>query len=158
PPASRYPTVKDGTLVPPEALTKDYAAIPGLAAFAGNVNGLKVNDITAQPPTEGAAYPVFVGRVDADGNDISGLRLPDIEAPVATYLGWNFRRADNAPGELCGTTGSYIPFAKTKDERLAAKDPRLSLEERYPTQAVYVDAVSKSANKLVQDRLMLQED
>lgn len=157
PPSSRYPSHRDGSLVDPQALIKDFPAIPGLN-YVGNVNGIKVRDLLAQPPKDGAAYPVFVAKVDADGNDVPGIRLPTVEVPLATYMGWNFRKPDNAPGELCGTTGSYIAFAKTKDERLAAKDSRLSIEERYPTHAAYVAAVTRSANQLVQDRLMLSDD
>lgn len=157
PPASRYPSRKDGTFMPAEAMVKDFPAIPGIA-YDGQVNRVKAMNHSTQPPTEGGAYPLFVARVDSDGHDAAGIRMPWIDAPIGTYLGWNLRKADNAQGELCSLTGSFVPFAKTRDERNATKDPRPSIEERYPTHAAYVVAVTKSANQLIQERLMLEDD
>jgi hypothetical protein len=54
--------------------------------------------------------------------------------------------------------GSFIPFARTKAERLAAGDPRLSIEERYPTRGIYVAAVKKATDRLVAQRHLLPED
>jgi hypothetical protein len=95
--------------------------------------------------------------VDADGNEIGGVRLPDLAAPLGTYTGWNPRRAGFAEGELC-LLGSYIPFAATKSERRAAGDPRPSLEERYPSHDAYVEAVARAAHELREARLLLDED
>jgi hypothetical protein len=97
-----------------------------------------------------------VPKTDADGNSLAGIRLPDIAAPVATYTGWNLRR--NPPDEGCDASGMVIPFARTKAERMANGDPRLSLEERYPNHDAYVRAVSESAHDLERRRLLLNED
>jgi hypothetical protein len=155
PPASRYPSRVDGTLVPPDAA--GFPQIPGLA-FKGVVNAAHVVDAETMPPGKGAAYPVFVPKTDADGNDVAGVRLPTLAAPVATHLGWNLRKAGFAEGELCDNTGSMLPFAKTRAERLADNDPRLSLEERYPHDGDRAAAVAKAARQLVEDRLLLEED
>ena len=84
------------------------------------------------PSVEGRpAYPIFVSKVDADGNELAGVRLPPVEAPVATTTGWALRREGFSENEGCESDGQHIPFKKTKAERLAAGDPRLSLQERY---------------------------
>jgi hypothetical protein len=103
-------------------------------------------------------YAVLVPRVDADGNAVGGLRGPVIEVPKATYTGWNPRSGGFAPGALCYNTGAVLPFAATKAEREAARDPRPSLEERYPTPEAYVAAIRASAERLAAERLLLTED
>lgn len=159
PPASRYPRTGDGTLVP--ALPQDamgFPAIPGVS-YTGLRNELCEVDYSVQPPRPiaGREYLVMVPKVDADGNEIGGIRLPDVAAPVGTYTGWNPRAVGFAEGELC-LLGSYLPFAATKAERLAAGDPRPSLEERYPTHDAYVQAVARAARDLRDARLLLDED
>lgn len=106
-------------------------------------------------------YTSLVPRADADGNDIAGIRQPEIAAPIATYTGWGLR-ADQ-PGPLntadgCDASGQEISFSTTKAERLGSGDPRLSLQERYKNHQGYVNAVTAAANKLHQERLLLQED
>ena len=91
------------------------------------------------PHRVGSPYPALVPKTDADGNTLAGVRLPDIAAPVATYTGWSLRK--NPPEEGCDARGMVIPFARTKAERRASGDPRLSLEERYPDHASYLRAV-----------------
>jgi len=102
------------------------------------------------------AYATRVSAVDADGNELAGIRLPDIAAPLATYTGWNVYKAQ--PGELCDRDGSYIPFARTRAERVAAGDPRPSVEERYGTRAAYIAKVKAAADELVRERLLLPDD
>jgi hypothetical protein len=98
-----------------------------------------------------------VPQVDADGNDIGGIRSTAVLAPTATYTGWNLY-SGVFQDDLCTLSGSYIPFARTRAERLAAGDPRLSLEERYGTHDSYVDSVRRATEKLVNERLLLQVD
>jgi hypothetical protein len=94
--------------------------------------------------------------VDADGNEIAGIRLPPIAAPLATYTGWNVYRAE--PGELCDRDGSRIPFARSRAEREAIDDPRPSLEERYGSRDAYIAKVREAAAALVAERLLLPMD
>jgi hypothetical protein len=154
PPASRYPNLADGTLASPEGA---YPALPGLA-YKAVVNPVHLIDHTKQPPTAGYPYLALIARVDGDGHAIGALRLPAVDAPVATYLGWNLRRQGFGEGALCSLSGSTIPFAKTRAERLAANDPRPSIEERYPTPGSYAATVAEAADKLVAARLMLPAD
>lgn len=160
PPKSRVPRLHDGTLTPslPQA-AMGFPAIPDVR-YTGGFNDLFINDVNAQPPVHipGTEYTVLVPRVDEDGNDIGGVRSVTTQAPLGTYTGWNLRRAGFIEDESCGLTGSYIPFATTKAERLSAGDPRLSLEERYGTHAGYVKAVERAAKRLVHEGFLLEED
>jgi len=104
------------------------------------------------------AYPVFVPATDADGNDLAGIHLPEVAAPLATYSGWNVRAAAFAGDDMCNATGQRIDFAQTQAARLASGDPRLSVAERYPSHQAYVDAVTQAANDLLSRRFLLPED
>jgi len=157
PPPSQYSRIADGTLVPP--LPQDeqgFPSIPGVA-YSGNVNELFVNDYRAQPTRHTTArYTVLVPRVDADGNDLAGIRSTHIQVPLATYTGWNYRKAGRVEDEGCGTTGSSFPFATSAAERGA--DPRPSIEERYGTHAGYVERVREAVKRQQDARLLLPRD
>ena len=133
--------------------------IPGVN-YTGWYNPVDLLDKSTLPnmPIPGKSYTVLVPKTDYDGNDIAGVRHPNIEVPIATYTGWALRRAPFAEGEDCALTGQYIPFAATKAERLADGDPRLSLEERYRNHGQYVGQVARAADRLVRQRLLLEED
>jgi hypothetical protein len=105
-----------------------------------------------------AVYGVLVNQVNEDGNDIGGVRGLHLEVPIATYTGWNLGRRDRFEDGFCSLTGSFVPFARTKQERLDAGDERLSIEERYPNKDAYVAAVRRTANKLISARLLLPDD
>ena len=96
--------------------------------------------------------------VDADGNDVAGIRLPWITVPLATYTGWNLQSKELAEGELAGLLGSSIPFPRTRAEREAGGDPRLSLEDRYRSVDDYLERVQEQIATLVQAGYMLAED
>ena len=105
-----------------------------------------------------AAYPIFVSKVDQDGNEVAGIRMPPVEAPIATTTGWALRRGGFGENDGCEANGQHVLFKTTKAERMAAGDPRLSLEERYKDHEGYVAAVTKAAQKLEQQRLLLPAD
>lgn len=156
PPASRFPTSDEtGGLLPPERGL--YPAIPGLP-WRGAHAAAELVDDGPMPPTVRGAYKVLLPRVDTDGNAAVGLRLPVLAAPRGTYLGWNPRGEGFAPGAPCTNQGAVLPFAATRAERLRADDPRPSLEERYPSQGDYVEAVRAAAEALVRERLLLPAD
>jgi hypothetical protein len=138
PPPSMVPRAADGTLVNPAQDAVGFPHVPGVA-YSGRLHTGDLLDfgphadaglLTTLPPVLlGAPYPVAVPKTDVDGNVLAGIRLPDIAAPVATYTGWNLRR--NPPQEGCDAAGMILPFARTRGERMANGDPRLSLAERY---------------------------
>src|SRR5262249_60405326 len=102
------------------------------------------------------AYAPHVAAVDADGNEVAGIRLPPIAVPLATHTGWNLYRPQ--PDTLCDLAGSYIPFAKTKAEREAIGDPRPSLEERYGSRALYVSRARTAAHAPERERPLMPAD
>jgi hypothetical protein len=169
PPKSRIPTLREGTLVAPGKASIGWPDIPGVR-YTGILNQLNVRDygpkfdarnesgILRLPPEVGKDYVMFVPKVDRDGNDIAGIRSTTIRAPLATYTGWGLRRAGFAEDELCASQGTFVPFKKTRAERLAVGDPRLSLEERYVDHAGYVAAVQGAADNLVAEGFLLPED
>jgi hypothetical protein len=179
PPAGVVPRIANGTLVAPDqvrfpsvpATSYSEVARPALRFLAVH-NPLHVLDfgpqyrpaetsgvITLEPPRVGtAAYGVLVPQVDADGNDVGGVRSVYVEVPLGTYTGWNLGRKDRFEDAFCSLNGSFVPFAPTKQERLDANDPRLSIEERYPSKDAYVTKVKQAADGLVAQRLLLPAD
>jgi hypothetical protein len=168
PPPSRYPMVNARTLVPPKQSELGFPKIPGVAFsalhnrqlfldYGPNVLRGKMTNHPPQPIGKDR-YTILIPKVDADGNDLAGIRLPAVEVPIGTYTGWNLRPRGLAEGELAGLLGSFIPFAKTKSERRKAGDPRLSIEERYKDRNEYVRRISRAARILVEERYLLPED
>jgi len=165
PPADRLPRVADGTLAPPlPQAGMGFPQIPGVLYNGVHHTGdlfdfgkdFDHGVLSVLPPRlVGTPYPVLVPKTDPDGNDIAGIRIPDVAVPVATYTGWALR-ADGHDG--CDAAGQKLAFAKTKAERLAAGDPRLSLEERYADHADYVAKVTRAAQELKAQRFLLDED
>jgi hypothetical protein len=159
PPPGRYPRLDDNSLVTPPQVA--FPAIPG----AHSLKALTARTRAANPLLpgnggEGAPLPLFVPQVDADGNDIAGIRNPELAVPLATYTGWNFNRAggDGDPDQLVPLAGSYIPFAATAAERQASGDPRPSIAERYAGKDDYLQRVRSAADGLVQERYLLKAD
>ena len=167
PPKSEIPRVANGTLGPalPQA-DMGFPDIPGVT-YNGRLHEGDLFDfgpsfdqgiLTVVPPVLlGSPYPVLVPKTDTDGNDIAGIRLPEIAVPVATYTGWGLR-AGPAAGDGCDAFGQKIDFPQTEADRVATGDPRLSIEERYPTHKKYVKEVTHAAEQLRHRRLLLEED
>ena len=101
---------------------------------------------------------MVVPKVDSDGNEVTGVASVLHQAPLGTYTGWNTVGGGFYKGQIRTNTGSFIPFAKTKAERLASGDPRPSLEERYGTHDKYVAQVRAAAERMVRGRYLMQDD
>jgi hypothetical protein len=171
PPASRYPRLANGELVPATQSAVGFPDIPGVAFVDQLVNpvleydfgpGFTANDmtgvITQQPPRIAQTIPTYVPKVNADGNEPWGVPSVLHQAPLGTYLGWNVTAAGFFKGQVCGFAGGYWPFAKTRAERVAAKDPRPSVEERYGTLEGYMCVVRRATERAVADRFLLRAD
>jgi hypothetical protein len=166
PPPSRYPKVAAGELVPLAGVT--FPKIPGVTfpihmhlAYPSNYGpDFRTKGIaTQEPPELGKPYPLLVPQVDSDGMDIAGIRMPELAAPLATYTGWNLRAPEiGAPEQLATQIGSFIPFARTKAERMQTNDPRLSIEERYSGKDDYLKKFEAAAKALVDQRYLLPQD
>lgn len=170
PPASVYPTIARKSLVPLADVkfpyvpatgrfsTRDVAAQRVHLDRGADFNEADITGVMAEPPRAGVAYPLLLPQVDADGNHTDGLRNTAVQVPLGTHTGWNVRKAGFGEGDSCDLLGSFIPFFRTKAERIAAEDPRPSIEERYPTHDVYVEKVGAAAARLVADRFLLPQD
>ena len=176
PPDSNVPTRADGTLVEYSRWRRQFPSIPGVMTLA-EPNALPLLDfgpeadkgILREPPVvvhgrndpdggPGLRYAVLVPSVDADGNDVAGVRAPMVAAPLGTYTGWNPRARGYGHGLQWKFEGSYIPFPDSPSERAATGDPRLSIQERYHDWHDYMEAITAAARKLVSAGLMLEED
>ncbi|HZD94888.1 MAG TPA: alpha/beta hydrolase domain-containing protein [Candidatus Sulfotelmatobacter sp.] len=171
PPQSVYPKIAEKSLVP---LAKwNFPKIPAVnkpheVSLAYHIDRTvrfmrmtthKEEDIVVEPPRVGSPFGVLVPQSDADGNDLGGVRLPELQAPLATYTGWNLRDPSiGAPEQRVSFLGSWIPLARTAEKRKEAGDPRPSIAERYSSQADYMNKFEQAAKKLVQQRFLLQED
>jgi hypothetical protein len=165
PPDSRHPRLGEGTLTAPANIEATLTAIPGLGFPRYMKRLARLEFDPALSPAEnlpsrvGRPYPVLVPVVDSDGNELSGIRLPDITVPLGTHLGWNLRHPDTgAPGQVIGTTGSTIPFRATLQERQSAGDPRRSIEERYGSRDEYLGQINAAARDLLDAGFLLAED
>ncbi|MGH9659754.1 MAG: alpha/beta hydrolase domain-containing protein, partial [Bryobacteraceae bacterium] len=107
----------------------------------------------------GTAFATLVPQVDADGNETAGIRMPSVQAPLGAYTGWNLRTRDiGAPDELFSMVGSYLPFARTKADRMKHHDSRPSIEERYANREEYLRKVQAAAHSLVASGYLLEQD
>jgi hypothetical protein len=172
-PPSQYPKISDGTAVSPETALKTLTSIPGveppvhLRRFTRLDFGTDPGVPTKVPPVVGNLYPNLVSAVDGDGNETSGILMPFITVPLATYTGWNLRHADiGGNGEIMSTggasggtlKGSTIPFPAKAEDREASGDPRLSIEERYASKEGYLNKIDEAARSLLDEAYLLQED
>jgi len=168
PPPSQYPRVRDGTLVRPDRKSTSFPRIPSVRyqglhnrqLFLDYGSHISRGRMDIHPPRQidNRAYTILVPKVDRDGNDLAGIRLPVVQVPIGTYTGWNLQPRRLAEDELSGLLGSFIHFAKTKAERNKLHDPRLSLKERYKNHNDYVKKVSGAARILVDQRYLLPDD
>ncbi len=156
PPASVYPRIAKDQLVSIGAYA--FPASPAMNTPHRKREAYRL-DIAIEPPKIGPAYPTLIPQVDQDGNETSGIRMPEIQVPLASYTGWNLRSPSiGAPDELFSMAGSWIPFPRTRAERESAGDPRLSIQERYPTELLYLEKIAAAAESLEKQGFLLEQD
>jgi Alpha/beta hydrolase domain len=176
PPSSQVPKLSDGTLVKPDQNSTGFPHIPGVtysgfkttryllnygpdfyATGIPTINPPAFTPPYQDNPANGPIYPSYVPKTDADGNDLAGIRLPEVQVPLATYTGWGLRAGPQS-NDGCEGSGQYIPFPKTKADRLASGDARLSIEERYGNSETYSSLLRDAVNNLVRSGFLLPFD
>jgi hypothetical protein len=166
PPPSQYPFISKGELLPLDEVR--FPKVPSFpfATYMPRVwrmdygpqyNATRV--ISIEPPHIGEPFRVLVPQVNADGNDVAGVRLPELSVPLGTYTGWNVTVPQLTELRyLGGLVGGFEPFARTKEQRTSNGDSRLSIAERYGGRPDYLDKVRRAANDLVRQRFLRVED
>lgn len=158
PPPSVHPKISDGTLVPVAGVR--FPKVPGLGDPRLLTAGCRVrNPQWADGAGAGAELPLLVPQVDADGNDIAGIRMPDVAVPLGTATGWVFRSASmGSPHEPVLLRGAWAPLAATHEQREATHDPRPALTERYASREAYLSQVKDVLQKLIRQQLLSEDD
>jgi hypothetical protein len=166
PPESRIPRIAKDELVMPGALA--FPKLPGVHIPKEPYSAYRLDFgpefrtkgiVAFEPPKVGKPFPILVPQVDADGNEVSGIRVPELAVPLATYTGWNLRDTQIGAADVAmDMIGSFLPFARTKAEREKAGDPRKSIAERYASRESYVGKVAAAAEPLVRERVLLDRD
>ena len=115
--------------------------------------------VTQEPPAITSAFAILVPQVDADGNEVAGIRMPELAVPIATYTGWNLFNEKSGPTNVVSSMqGSFIPLPRSKADRDASGDPRRSIDERYRNRDQYLAEITKAANDLVAKGYLLKND
>jgi hypothetical protein len=166
PPESCIPRISDGTLVSLEEFRETFPKIPGCELPDSYYHPLRL-DLGSRwttegiadnvPPKTGPRFVCLVPQVDEDGNEIAGIRLPEISVPLATFTGWSLR-SPSFSRTLRRNAGRVWPLTRTAKEREEMKDPRKSIAERYPTKEAYLSKVKSAVQDLLQQRFLLKED
>ncbi len=164
PPKSRYPRIEDGTLVAvakvqfPKAVGQSPSRQPGVYRLEFGPD-FKSKGVASLPASFGAPYAPLVPAVDADGNELAGVRMPELAVPLATHTGWNFRDPSvGSPQSFVRLVGSYVPFALTRQQRDSKGDSRLSVQERYKDRDDYLARIRMAAQALVTDGFLVADD
>ncbi|HEX2546437.1 MAG TPA: alpha/beta hydrolase domain-containing protein, partial [Ramlibacter sp.] len=177
PPPSRWPRLADGTLAAANKQAIGFPTLPQLRATIPEADfilpvidydwGPQFNPVDGSgiaskaPPGIRQVLPMFAPKVDADGNELGGVPVVLLDAPLGTYLGWNITAGGDRPfhqGQICNYVGGMIPFARTAQERQANGDPRLSLQERYGSHEGYVERVRRATGRAMAEGFLLRDD
>ncbi len=163
-----FPRIADRTLVDLATYRESFPKIPDVAAPQVVYTPVRLDlgprwagegIIDHVPPKVGPAYRTLVPAIDADGNEIAGLRLPEVAVPIAATTGWTLRHpAVGGETQLLVFAGGTVPFAATQAQRELVGDPRLSIEERYASKDVYLERVRAAGEALVAERYLIEED
>jgi hypothetical protein len=167
PPSSRHPRIDDGTAVPVERLRRVFDRIPGASYPKHHAHPRRLDfglmesreQVTTLPPAVGTTYGSLVSAVDGDGNEVAGIKLPEVSVPLAATTGWTLRHPDvGGETQLLMFAGATLPFPPTRAARALTGDPRPSIEERYASKEAYLQGVREAGRKLVAERYLLEED
>jgi hypothetical protein len=171
PPPSRHPCLEDGSAQESKDVMPSFSKLPGFNPPARLARAqrldygpeLEQGRTLILPAVQGEQFPAFVSTLNEDLNEIAGIRLPELSIPLATFTGWNLRHPERGNPNLFhgisgGLAGSTIPFPATRKQRDASGDPRLSIEERYPSREDYLQRLREAGKSLVAEGYLLEED
>jgi len=135
PPASRHPSLRDGTAVPRELVLDKFA----------HQTDIPTPDSHKLPQID--SYRAYVSDVGQDLNEAAGIQLPDLACPLAYHSGWNPRSPIiGAPDEIAIFAGFSMFFPK--EEILA----------RYQDEETYLKQAGECIDDLIQERFVLHQD
>jgi hypothetical protein len=177
PPPSQWPRLGDGTLAPAHKIALGFPTLPQLRPTVPEQDfilpvldydwgpGFHAADGSGvagkAPPPIRDVLAMYAPKVDEDGNELGGVPVVLLDAPLGTYLGWNITAGGARPfhqGQICNYVGGMVPFARTAAERQGNGDPRRSLEERYRNHDGYVEAVRRATERAMAAGFLLRED
>ena len=166
PPESQIPKISDGSAVSRESLESIFSSIPGMGfPTALPIRrrleyGQKMSEgVAVYPAIEGVPFNTMVSAVDQDGNEIAGIRHPDIQVPLGTHTGWTMRHNQiGGEGHFIPLQGAVVPFPLTQESARSSRDPRRAIDERYASKTSYLALIDEVAQKLVSDGYLLKED
>ncbi len=166
PPPSALPRVDQGTLVTPDKLK--FPKLPDVTVPAVPHKAYRVDYgpdfrrkgiVTQEPPSITSSFPMLVPQVDPDGNELAGIRVPELSVPVATYTGWNLFNERSGPTDVVSSMqGSFMPLARARADRERSNDPRRSIAERYRGRDQYLAEITRAANDLVSKGYLIKAD
>jgi hypothetical protein len=161
PPPSAFPRLADGTAVARETILEQFRFFSSTFAGAALLDPRLLPRLRRPDQAQAQAheYPSYAPAVDADGNELAGIRVPELAVPVATYTGWNLFNERSGPTNVVSSMqGSFLPLAPTRVERDRINDPRPSISERYASREQYLERIGKVARDLVERRYLLNAD
>lgn len=168
PPASYHPTLKDGKVTTEEDIIEKFPEVPNLyrpdTDFLRKLPRVDMGPdadrgIGQFPSKLGETFPALVYDIDENGNEVSPVRMPDLDHPVATYTPWNPRHPETGhPEQIIAMNGSTFFFSRTEAERAELKDPRPSIEERYASRDDYLQKIRAAAQDLARRGYIVDED
>ena len=168
PPPSKNPSINNGTAILPSEFMEAFTMVPGIENPSLNklwgIREIEEDEhfqygVGFFPVKEGRRYQNYVANIDSDGNELGGIRLPDLDVPVGTHTGWNLRHPDSgSPDDIIPMKGISVAFANTRVNKEKNQDTRRSLEERYESREQFIELVRESAQKLVDQNYLLNDD
>lgn len=168
PPPSVHARIEDETAVSRNTVLNTFDQLPDqVTPTRSKLWVIRTSDLGPRagegvgeyPPVEGDSYACLVSSVDSDGNEVAGVRLPDITQPVATHAGWNVRDPETgSPDDQVPMLGFTRWFPRSRAERESTGDSRRSIEERYESRDEYSALVRRDAEGLARDGYILEQD
>ncbi|PCJ23008.1 MAG: hypothetical protein COA96_12905 [SAR86 cluster bacterium] len=171
PPASRYPKIADGTLVPSHTdrgINRDAwnrlngvshpggIYVPAYVDYGDRWENQRIVDL--HPTSADTYYRPLVPAVNTDNNDYakSTVLPPLTQVPLATFIPWNLRAvATGAEKSLARLSGAYIPLPANTAVAVQSRDPRTSIAALYSSFDDYLGKYEAATDSLIEEGYLL---